>query len=363
MATRGPYTGHLTKPAQVCVCDDGWTCEQHPEQAGRMTTAPGRPTLQPRIATTSPACALTPFTCSPSRSLSSRRFDSLNCGDTYSSKVIDAKSDLMEHQMMKLVERQNPRIVAAALALLVLGTGGCGPTNEQTQTKHDSQEGTKIGSPWSVRFPPLFAYDPRFGPNVLRERWNAPMTDWIRSSTPAFASASDCETGRQELISREYGRRTVSLRLHLDAVARGADPKDIAVLAQRAAEDSGHDRQLENSRCIHDQDARLSARGQVGAGPTYLLGPPTEPDPGEDLRLLGEAPVHLRERLDAPLSRWSQFAAYDSAEACEMDRHALLARVDDNVQRRPKESFTKSAAIVAAARCVGIADSALRDHK
>jgi hypothetical protein len=32
MDTRGPWTGHQTKPAQVCFCNDGWICEQHPEQ-------------------------------------------------------------------------------------------------------------------------------------------------------------------------------------------------------------------------------------------------------------------------------------------------------------------------------------------
>jgi hypothetical protein len=28
----GPWTGHLTKPAQVCFCNEGWICEAHPDQ-------------------------------------------------------------------------------------------------------------------------------------------------------------------------------------------------------------------------------------------------------------------------------------------------------------------------------------------
>ena len=32
MDTRGPWTGHLTKPAQVCFCNEGWICEQHSDE-------------------------------------------------------------------------------------------------------------------------------------------------------------------------------------------------------------------------------------------------------------------------------------------------------------------------------------------
>ena len=28
----GPWTGHLTKPMQVCYCDGDWICEQHPDK-------------------------------------------------------------------------------------------------------------------------------------------------------------------------------------------------------------------------------------------------------------------------------------------------------------------------------------------
>jgi hypothetical protein len=32
MDERGPWIGHLTKAAQMHVCNDGWICEEHPEQ-------------------------------------------------------------------------------------------------------------------------------------------------------------------------------------------------------------------------------------------------------------------------------------------------------------------------------------------
>jgi hypothetical protein len=32
MDTRGPWTGHLTKPAQVCFCNEGGICEQHSDE-------------------------------------------------------------------------------------------------------------------------------------------------------------------------------------------------------------------------------------------------------------------------------------------------------------------------------------------
>jgi hypothetical protein len=45
MDDRGPSTRHLTKPAQVHVCEDGWICEQHPEQGWPHDdcAGPGRP--------------------------------------------------------------------------------------------------------------------------------------------------------------------------------------------------------------------------------------------------------------------------------------------------------------------------------
>jgi hypothetical protein len=43
MNDRGPWTGHLTKPAQVCFCNEGWICEQHPISDGRMMSAEDRP--------------------------------------------------------------------------------------------------------------------------------------------------------------------------------------------------------------------------------------------------------------------------------------------------------------------------------
>lgn len=32
MEAKRPWVGHLTKPVQVCFCNDGWICEEHPEQ-------------------------------------------------------------------------------------------------------------------------------------------------------------------------------------------------------------------------------------------------------------------------------------------------------------------------------------------
>jgi hypothetical protein len=42
MDERGPWTGHLTKPAQVCYCADGWICEKHPEQGWPHASAEER---------------------------------------------------------------------------------------------------------------------------------------------------------------------------------------------------------------------------------------------------------------------------------------------------------------------------------
>ena len=39
MDGRGPWVGHLTKPAQVCFRNEGWICEQHPEQGWPLMTA------------------------------------------------------------------------------------------------------------------------------------------------------------------------------------------------------------------------------------------------------------------------------------------------------------------------------------
>jgi hypothetical protein len=41
MNERGPWTGHLTKPAQHHVCEDGWICEQHPEKGWPHDDCPG----------------------------------------------------------------------------------------------------------------------------------------------------------------------------------------------------------------------------------------------------------------------------------------------------------------------------------
>lgn len=143
-------------------------------------------------------------------------------------------------------------------------------------------------------------------------------------------------------------------------VSHHAAADDIAVLHLRAAEDSGHDDQLVTARCILDQDIRLGGSLTAGAGPMYLLTPPTEPDPGEDLRRVGDAPIHLRERFDAPLSRWQQLGAYDSAEACEVARHSNIAFIAELASGNPNDSYTKSAAAAAAQRCVGPGDPALK---
>ena len=39
------WVGHLTKPAQVCFCNEGWICEQLPIKDGRTISAvgPGMP--------------------------------------------------------------------------------------------------------------------------------------------------------------------------------------------------------------------------------------------------------------------------------------------------------------------------------
>jgi hypothetical protein len=44
---RGPWTGHLTKPAQQHTCEAGWICEQHPEQGWPHDdcAGPGMPCL------------------------------------------------------------------------------------------------------------------------------------------------------------------------------------------------------------------------------------------------------------------------------------------------------------------------------
>jgi hypothetical protein len=128
------------------------------------------------------------------------------------------------------------------------------------------------------------------------------------------------------------------------------------------AEDTGHDDQLDFSRCLFGADARLSA-GELGSGRTYLLVPPTEPDPGEDLRALGDAIVHLKDRFDAPLGRWQQLGAYDTPTACEAERHDRLALVDDLAKQRPKESYVTSAAVIAAVRCIDVADPKLRKQR
>jgi hypothetical protein len=174
-----------------------------------------------------------------------------------------------------------------------------------------------------------------------------------------FSTAETCETARLEQYSREYGRRTVSLSLYLDAIGHGADASTIETLHRRATDDSGHDDQLDKARCIHSGDARLAQVGQVGTGAMYLLIPPMAPDSGEDIRQIGKEPVHLRVRFDAPLSRWVQLGAYDAATACEAERHARLAGVDSQVRQRPKETFSESAAWMAAARCVDVADPQL----
>src|SRR4029453_6531023 len=109
--------------------------------------------------------------------------------------------------------------------------------------------------------------------------------------------------------SREYGRRTASMHLWMDALSRKADARDLQVLERRVAEDSGHDDQLDHARCINAGDARLTRQLKPAVGSTYLLIPPTEPDPGEDIRLVGSVPIHLHDRLDAPLSRWFQLGA------------------------------------------------------
>ena len=33
------WVGHLTKPAQVCFCNEGWICEQLPIKDGRTSGA------------------------------------------------------------------------------------------------------------------------------------------------------------------------------------------------------------------------------------------------------------------------------------------------------------------------------------
>jgi hypothetical protein len=47
MDSPGPWTGHLTKPAQVHVCEDGWVCEKHPDQGWPHNdcAGPGMPCL------------------------------------------------------------------------------------------------------------------------------------------------------------------------------------------------------------------------------------------------------------------------------------------------------------------------------
>ena len=251
--------------------------------------------------------------------------------------------------------------VAAASLLLALWCSACGADSD-TPKAESAQERGKDGkrTSWTVRQPPLLPYDPdlKHAPNSQRERRDAPMEQWTVVAG-GFATATDCERSRKEQYAHEYGHRAASMQLYLDSVFRGADPSYIAVLHRRAAEDSGHDDQLDSARCILDQDVRLGQPANVGAGPMYLLVPPTEPDPGEDRRHAGEAPLHLRPRFDAPLSRWDQLGAYDSATACEVVRHARAADLADLAARNPKDSYTTSAAITAAQRCVDPADATL----
>jgi hypothetical protein len=244
-----------------------------------------------------------------------------------------------------------------ALTLLPMGCGQ-GASGDHLPSAKETQLASQIPS-WLIRYPPLIPYDPKFAANAQRVLLNAPLSNWIIASPNSFSSAGDCEAASHDLYVREYGRRTASLGLLMDAMHRKADTQDIQVLARRAAEDSGHDEQLDHARCINARDTRLTREVTPATGAMYLLIPPIEPDPGEDIRSVGSVSIHLRERFDAPLSRWFQLGAFDSEDACNEERHRRLSVVSDEAQRRPNESFTKSAAIVAAARCVAPSDQQL----
>ena len=41
MDDRGPWIGHLTKPVQVCACNEGWRCEEHPDWGWPHDDCPG----------------------------------------------------------------------------------------------------------------------------------------------------------------------------------------------------------------------------------------------------------------------------------------------------------------------------------
>jgi hypothetical protein len=249
----------------------------------------------------------------------------------------------------------------ALLASLVLFAGASCQRNDgkRSTAGRGPDEATPLADSWTLRHPPLLAYDPSFGPNAQRVRLNAPLQEWAAVGTAQFASAEECEGARLEQYSREYGRRAVSLRLYLNAVNRGGTT-EVDVLEHKVAADSGHDDQLENARCINSGDARLSQPGRSPNSSMYLLVPPVEPDIGEDIRSVAKAiPIHLRVRFDAPLGRWYQFGAFDSAAVCEAGRHARLAQVGAQAEQRPNENFSEPAAHLAAARCVSTADQNL----
>jgi len=234
--------------------------------------------------------------------------------------------------------------------------------------QRDERAAQESGSPvaevapvlWTIRYPPLHEYDPQLAPNVQNVRLGAPLVTWIVADERSYKSAIDCEQARTEQYVREYGRRTASVRLYLDAVGHAPDAQVLAVLHRRAAEDSGHDDQLDNARCLDGRDVRLGrTAASIRLGTAYLLVPPTEPGPGEDIRKINTERVHLAVRFEAPLSRWSQLSAFDTIGECDSERARRLASVDQLDQRNPKNSYSVSAAVIAAAVCVGPTDQRL----
>lgn len=129
-------------------------------------------------------------------------------------------------------------LVVSLMGLAVVG-GGC--QRDERAAQESGYPVTEVAPVlWTIRYPPLHEYDPQLSPNVQNVRLGAPLALWIVADERRYKSATDCEQAKTEQYVREYGRRTTSIRLYLDAVGHAADAQVLAVLHRRAARDSGH---------------------------------------------------------------------------------------------------------------------------
>ena len=83
MDSRGSWTGHLTKPAHLCFCNEGWICEQHLDQGWPHDDCAGPgalPAMQWRRPAATASRLAVPQTAMTRRSFNFRTFHSLGNG-------------------------------------------------------------------------------------------------------------------------------------------------------------------------------------------------------------------------------------------------------------------------------------------